>query len=98
MTAVVAVVAVGLGTYAFRVSGLLRRSVAESSPTLRLIAPVVLAAIVDDQLLVDDRSVDLRGDWLVAALVSMLVAWRTRSAALTMAVGLAVVWLIDIVV
>ena len=99
MTELVAFGVVGLGTYLFRVSGLIRRQAAtEPSPTLRLIAPVVLAAIVADQLLVSDRSIDLRPEWLIAAAISAVVSWRTRSAALTMAVGLAAVWIIDAVV
>ncbi len=89
----------GLGTYLIRVSiialaGRLPEPSDEVLATLRLIAPAVLAAIVADRLFVDEGAVALRLDWLVAAVVAGLVALRFRSAAITMAAGMGVVWAI----
>ncbi len=86
---------VGLGTYLFRASAMLRPSAGEPSPLLTAIPAAVLAAIVADQLLVGDREIDVRASWLVAAACAVVVARWRGSAALTMGVGLGAVWGLD---
>lgn len=100
MSPAVQVLLVGVGTYAIRLSaiaaaGRLPPPSASTVATLRLIAPAVLAAIVADQLVVVDGGVDVRASWMLAAVVAGAAAWRWRSAAVTMGLGLAVVWIAD---
>ncbi len=94
------VLAVGAGTYLIRVSvialaGRLREPSPTTVDTLRLIAPAVLAAIVADQLAIDDGELGAEVAWLLAAVVAGVVAYRFRSAGVTMLVGLATVWLVE---
>ncbi len=96
------IVLVGIGTYAIRVSAIaLAGRFPEPSDatraTMRLIGPAVLAAIVADQRLLDDGAVDVRWTWLVAASIAGAVAYRWKSAGVTMAVGMAAVWCLDAV-
>ena len=54
-------------------------------------------ARVADQLLLDDGAVDVRWTWFVAASIAGAVAYRWKSAGVTMAVGMAAVWCLDAV-
>ncbi|MEM1334612.1 MAG: AzlD domain-containing protein [Actinomycetota bacterium] len=100
MSIALQVLAVGIGTYLLRVSAI---AVVARAPqpseatdaTMRLIAPAVLAAIVADQLFVRSGSVTLRWAWLIAAAIAILVAYRWRSAGVTMLVGVVAAWLLD---
>jgi branched-subunit amino acid transport protein len=87
--------AAGLLTYAIRLSfilmfekirmpGLVRRA-------LRLVPPAVLSAIIFPELLLRGGSLDLStgNTRLLAGLLAALVAWRTRNALLTIAIGMA---------
>lgn len=90
----------GVGTYLLRLSFIgLSTRLGTPSPrteaTLGLIAPAVLAAIIADQLFVADRALVVQWDWWVAGVVAGLVAWRWRSAGITMVAGLACVWVLD---
>lgn len=92
---------VGIGTYAIRASAI---AVAGRFPepsdatraTMRLIGPAVLAAIVADQLALGEGAIDLRWTWLAAAAAGG-AAHRWKSAGITMAVGMAIVWCLDAV-
>lgn len=88
----------GLITYAIRLSFILLWG-RVAVPTvvqraLRFVPPAVLAAIIFPEVLRPT------GEWnfspanprLAAALVAALIAWRTRSALLTIAAGMAVLW------
>lgn len=93
---------VGIGTYTIRVSaialaGRFPEPSENTRATMRLIGPAILAAIVADQLLLDDGALDVRWTWLVAAGTAGIVAARWKSAGVTMAVGMAVVWCLDAV-
>lgn len=97
MTPALQILLVGLGTYAIRVSAIAMSSrFAKPSPstevTLRMIGPAVLAAIVADRLLLDHGELVVRWDWWLGAIIAALVAWRWRSAGITMAVGMVAVW------
>ena len=103
MSPIAQIALVGLGTYLLRVSAIvLADRFAEPSEavvaTLRLIGPAVLAAIVADQLLPDGGRPVVQWTWWAAAIVAIAVARRWRSAGLTMAVGMAMVWLLDPIV
>ena len=93
MSPALQVLLAGVGTYLIRVSAIaLGGRAARPSPateaTLRLIGPAVLAAIVADRLVLVDGAPTLRWSWLVAAAVAAIVAWRWRSAGITMAAGM----------
>jgi branched-subunit amino acid transport protein len=86
----------GAGTYAIRVSAIalagLRRPSPATEATLRLIAPAVLAAIVADRLFLVDGDPTVQWDWWIAGVVAGLVAYRWRSAGITVLVGMVAVW------
>lgn len=57
---------------------------------LRYVPPAVLAAIIAPALVLRSGQLDLTvgNERLIAGLVAMLVAWRTRNALATIAVGM----------
>jgi len=89
-----AIVLSGIGTFAMRASFLVAADrVARVPPKvqrlLRQIPPAALAALVVPALVRPDGAVDLLHPRFAAGAVAALVAWRTRSAALTLVVGMA---------
>lgn len=86
----------GVGTYLIRVSAIalagFRRPSPSAEATLRLIAPAVLAAIVADRLFLVDGDPTVQWDWWIAGVVAGLVAYRWRSAGITVLVGMVTVW------
>lgn len=102
MSPVLQVLLAGVGTYGIRVSAIamserFERPSPMTEATLRLIGPAVLAAIVADRLFLLDGQPTVNGQWWVAGVVAALVAWRWRSAGITMAVGMGVVWVLDLI-
>ena len=99
MSALAAVLAVGLGTYAIRVSMVVALGRLALNPraerALELIPPAVLAALVAQTLLLDGESLRGLSSWQPAALAAAVVAWRTRSIGWTLAAGMAVIWAIQ---
>jgi branched-subunit amino acid transport protein len=63
---------------------------------LRFVPPAVLTAIWVPELLVHDGRLDISLDnaRLLAGLLAVLVAWRTRSVIWTIVVGMATLWLL----
>jgi branched-subunit amino acid transport protein len=92
-------VAAGLVTFAIRLSfiALLGRVELPALLTrsLRFVPPAVLSAIILPELLVKDGALDLRPGnvRLIAGVVAAVVAWRTRNVVLTIAVGMAALWM-----
>jgi branched-subunit amino acid transport protein len=85
----------GAGTYLMRASFLgFAHRMATVAPwlqrVLRQIPPAALASLVVPALLRPSGHVDLTQARLYAGLVAALVAWRTRSTALTLLVGMGV--------
>jgi branched-subunit amino acid transport protein len=62
---------------------------------LRLVAPAVLAGLVAQTLFLEAGELRPFGTWYLAAIAAALVAWRTRSTALTLIVGMVCVWLLE---
>lgn len=96
----VAIVLAGIGTYAMRASFLVfAHRLADVPPgvqrLLRQIPPAALAAIVVPALLRPEGELDLWQPRFLAGLVAALVAWKTRNIALTLAVGLGIVMVIE---
>lgn len=89
----IALALAGAGTYAMRASFLAAAGrLAEVPPwanrILRQIPPAVLAAIILPSLVRPEGTVDLLQPRLAAGLLAALVAWKTRSVALTLALGI----------
>lgn len=62
---------------------------------LRYVAPAVLAAIVAPAVLLRDGALDvapLSNPRFIAAGLAIVVAWRTKSVATVIVVGMVVVW------
>jgi len=98
-----AIVAMGLITYGLRLSmiilfgrvampDVLRRA-------LRFVPPAVLAAIVLPELLIADGTFALppSNARIVAGVVAAAVAWWTRNVFLTIGIGMAVLWILQLV-
>ena len=95
-----AIVLSGAGTYAMRASFIaVAHRMAEVPPgvqrLLRQIPPAALASIVVPALVRPEGSLDLVQPRLAAGLVAAAVAWRTRSVALTLVAGMAVVMVLE---
>jgi branched-subunit amino acid transport protein len=100
-TAWIAILCAGVGTFAMRASFLaFANRMADVPPSvqrvLRQIPPAALASIVLPALLRPEGHLDLFQDRLLAGVVAAYVAWRTRNIALTLAVGMGIVMLIDL--
>ena len=95
------VVFVGLGTYLTRLSfiGILgdRDIPAYVERLLRLVAPAVLAAIAIPELVAPDGEVFISFDnlRLLAGIVAIVVAWKTRSIGWTIGIGMVSLWVLD---
>ncbi len=90
-----AIVLAGVGTFALRASFLMAaRRLVDLPPRveriLRQIPPAVLAALVVPALVRPEGSLDLWQPELAAGLVAAMVSWKTRSIALTLVTGMAV--------
>lgn len=88
-----AIVLAGAGTFAMRASfvaaaGRLERVPPVVQRFLRQIPPAALASLVVPALVRPDGALSFVQPRLVAGVLAGLVAWRTRNAALTLAVGL----------
>lgn len=64
---------------------------------LRFVPPAVLTAIIVPEVLLPAGEIDfsLANARLPAALLAALVAWRTKNVVLTVAVGMAALWIIQ---
>jgi branched-subunit amino acid transport protein len=89
----IAIVLGGAGTYAMRASFIVTAHRLTAVPpwaerVLRQIPPAALAALVLPALVRPEGEVDLTQPRLWVGVLAGLVAWRTRSVLLTLAVGL----------
>jgi len=90
----------GMGaiTYAIRLSFILLWGKITMPPTLqrslRFVPPAVLSAIIFPEILRHGGTWDLSlaNPRLLAGILAALVAWRTRSAVLTIVVGMVALW------
>jgi|tagenome__1003787_1003787.scaffolds.fasta_scaffold17242714_1 branched-subunit amino acid transport protein len=63
---------------------------------LKFIPPAVLTAIIVPNLLAPDGTqvnLSLTNDYLVAGIVTAVVAWRSKNLLLTLGVGMATLWI-----
>jgi len=94
----------GLITYGIRLSMILllgRVKLPERVQRgLRLVPPAVLAAIILPELLRPSGALNLSptNPRLLAGLLAALVAWHTKSALLTIGVGMATLWALQAII
>lgn len=63
---------------------------------LRYVPPAVLAAIIVPPVLLNSNNridLSLQNSYLIAALVTVVVAWRSKNLLLTIVLGMATLWL-----
>lgn len=98
MSALVAFVVVGLGTYASRAIFILalanRRIPDPVLVALQFVAPAVLSALVVALLIDDDGSVAIGIPELTAFALGAVIAYRTRNHIYTLVVGMGVFWIV----
>ncbi len=88
----------GLVTYLIRLSFILIVGQRPVPPllrrALRLVPPAVLTAIIFPEVFMPSGQLDISfgNARLLAGLVAILVAWRTKNAVLTIIIGMLVVW------
>jgi len=88
----------GMVTYAIRLSFILLIGIREPPDlvrrALRYVPPAVLTAIVFQELFVSNSglNISLGNPRLLAGLVAIFVAWRTKNALLTIVVGMIALW------
>jgi branched-subunit amino acid transport protein len=94
---------IGLITFAYRLSFIalmdrLRVPVLLQR-ALRFVPVAALTAIIIPDLVIHNGAVDvsLANFRLIAGLVAVLVAWRTKNTLLTIGVGMATLWLLQLV-
>lgn len=95
-----AIIVAGIGTFAMRASFLaFAHRLSEVPPAvqrvLRQIPPAALASLVIPAFVRPEGHFDLLQPRLVAGLLASVVAWKTKSVALTLAVGMATLMLLD---
>ncbi len=100
MTTWLIILGMGLVTYAIRLSliALLGRMQVPLlvQRGLRFVPPAVLSAIIFPELLRPSGALDvsLNNLRLLAGVLAALVAWRTKNVLLTIAVGMATLWIL----
>ena len=95
------VIGMGLVTYGIRLTPIVLLGRIEIPPivqrALRFVPPAVLTAIIVPELLYRDGQVDvaLSNVRLIAGLIAIVVAWRTKNALLTIGVGMITLWVLQ---
>jgi branched-subunit amino acid transport protein len=95
------ILAIGFGTYMIRLSfiGILGKAgvPAYIERPLRFVAPAVLAAIAIPELLAPTGAIEMGfGNLrLLAGVIAIAVAWKTRSMGPTIVAGMLSLWLLD---
>lgn len=96
------IIVVGILTYALRVSFIAFYGKITIPPGLQralyFVPVTVLPAIIAQQLMVRDGVwfISVHNPRLLAGVVAILVAWRTRNVLLTIALGMLSLWLLQV--
>jgi branched-subunit amino acid transport protein len=91
----------GLATFIIRLSFIVLLGRVETPPlltrALRFVPPAVLSAIIFPELFLRDGGLDVSpGNFrLIAGLIATVIAWRTRNVLMTIAVGMAALWVLQ---
>lgn len=95
------VIGMGLITYAIRLSLIALLERVEITPrvrqALRFVPPAVLSAIIFPELLQPGGTLDISAGnvRLLAGLLAVVVAWRTKNVLLTIGVGMVALWILQ---
>jgi branched-subunit amino acid transport protein len=95
------IIGMGIITYTIRLSMILLLDKFNISDhfkqALRFVPPAVLSAIIFPELLQPGGSLDvsLGNDRMIAGLLAMIIAWRTKNVLITIAVGMVSLWLLQ---
>jgi branched-subunit amino acid transport protein len=96
-------IAIGMLTYAIRLSFIMLFGKIEMPSflmrALRFVPVAVLSAIILPALFLDGSRLNLSlgNARLIAGMLAVVVAWRTKNALLTIAVGMVGLWLLQVV-
>jgi branched-subunit amino acid transport protein len=101
MSPLTQILLLAVGSYFLRVSFIaLASRVTEISPrietALSMIPPAVLAAIAFESLIFDDDSLRGLNEWHIALAIASVVAYRTKSAAWCVGIGMPALWITSI--
>jgi branched-subunit amino acid transport protein len=97
------IILTGVITYAIRLSFIVLFEHREVPPSLqrwlKYVPPAVFAAIVFPEIFVQNGSIEisLYNPRLIAGLIAIIVAWRTKNVLLTILTGMAVLLIIQVV-
>lgn len=97
-----AILIIGALTYAIRLSFILLLERVSVPPlfarALRLVPAAVLSAIIFPEIFIRDGkfALSLSNERLLAGMLAFLVAWRTKNALLTVLVGMASLYLLQV--
>jgi branched-subunit amino acid transport protein len=97
------IIVAGLATYSIRLSFIQaygrRRIPVWIARSLRFVPPAVLTAIIFPELLMHNGGLDVSiGNFrMLAGVVAALVAWRTKNVMLTVVIGMAVLWILQLI-
>ena len=100
-TIAVAIIGMGLITFALRLSLFLLPERVNLPPwllqSLRYVPAAVLSAIILPELLLSNGTLDvsLSNDRLLAGIVAIIVAWRVRNVFVVVAAGMVILWLLQ---
>lgn len=103
MTLWLTIIIIGLFTYAIRLSFIVlfgqMKVPAGVHQALRFVPPAVLSAIIFPELLLRDGALalSLGNPRLIAGILAVVVAWRTKNAFLTIGLGMVTLWLLQAV-
>ena len=95
------ILGMGLVTFAVRLSFIILCGRVSMPPllqrALRFVPPAVLSALIFPELLRPGGTLDISpgNARLIAGVLAALVAWRTRNVMLTIAVGMAALWILQ---
>ncbi|MEW6230869.1 MAG: AzlD domain-containing protein [Chloroflexota bacterium] len=104
MTLWLIIIGMGLVTYAIRLSPIVLLERVDIPPVirraLRFVPPAVLSAIILPGLLRPGGALDLSfgNARLLAGVLAALVAWRSKNVLLTIGVGMAALWILQILI
>ena len=97
------IIITGVITYAIRLSFIVLFEHREVPPSLRrwlkYVPPAVFAAIIFPEIFVQNGSLEISpyNPRLIAGLIAIIVAWRTRNVLLTILIGMTVLLIIQAV-
>jgi branched-subunit amino acid transport protein len=98
MSALLAAIAVGIGTYLSRaifILALAKRRIPDAAlVALQFVAPAVLASLIVALLITEDGTVGLGVPEAAALAIGGGVAYRTRNHILTLVAGMTVFWVV----